>query len=246
MNPLLYPAIDLLEGRAVRLRKGDRQSARMYSEDPAAQARAFVQQGARALHVVDLDAAFGGHRQLDLIERIVEAAAPALVQVGGGIRDIRAAEETLDAGAARVILGTAAVERPALAGSAVARFGQERVACGIDVKDGRAATRGWTEAEGPSAAELIQDLAGQGVRWLIVTAVARDGTLEGFDLELLREVACAAPDARLIASGGAGDLSHLRALASAGLSAFAGAIAGTALYEHRFTVREGQAALEGS
>ncbi|TMB14774.1 MAG: 1-(5-phosphoribosyl)-5-[(5-phosphoribosylamino)methylideneamino] imidazole-4-carboxamide isomerase [Deltaproteobacteria bacterium] len=246
MNPLLYPAIDLLEGRAVRLRKGDRQSARMYSEDPAAQARAFVQQGARALHVVDLDAAFGGRRQLDLIERIVEAAAPALVQVGGGIRDIRAAEETLDAGAARVILGTAAVERPALAGSAVARFGQERVACGIDVKDGRAATRGWTEAEGPSAAELIQDLAGQGVRWLIVTAVARDGTLEGFDLELLREVACAAPDARLIASGGAGDLSHLRALASAGLSAFAGAIAGTALYEHRFTVREGQAALEGS
>jgi len=246
VNPLLYPAIDLLEGRAVRLRKGDRQSARMYSEDPAAQARAFVQQGARALHVVDLDAAFGGRRQLDLIERIVEAAAPALVQVGGGIRDIRAAEETLDAGAARVILGTAAVERPALAGSAVARFGQERVACGIDVKDGRAATRGWTEAEGPSAAELIQDLAGQGVRWLIVTAVARDGTLEGFDLELLREVACAAPDARLIASGGAGDLSHLRALASAGLSAFAGAIAGTALYEHRFTVREGQAALEGS
>jgi len=246
VNPLLYPAIDLLEGRAVRLRKGDRQSARMYSEDPAAQARAFVQQGARALHVVDLDAAFGGRRQLDLIERIVEAAAPALVQVGGGIRDIRAAEETLDAGAARVILGTAAVERPALAGSAVARFGQERVACGIDVKDGRAATRGWTEAEGPSAAELIQDLAAQGVRWLIVTAVARDGTLEGFDLELLREVACAAPDARLIASGGAGDLSHLRALASAGLSAFAGAIAGTALYEHRFTVREGQAALEGS
>ena len=164
MNPLLYPAIDLLEGRAVRLRKGDRQSARMYSEDPAAQARAFVQQGARALHVVDLDAAFGGRRQLDLIERIVEAAAPALVQVGGGIRDIRAAEETLDAGAARVILGTAAVERPALAGSAVARFGQERVACGIDVKDGRAATRGWTEAEGPSAAALTQDLAGQGVR----------------------------------------------------------------------------------
>jgi len=246
VNPLLYPAIDLLEGRAVRLRKGDRQSARMYSEDPAAQARAFVQQGARALHVVDLDAAFGGRRQLDLIERIVEAAAPALVQVGGGIRDIRAAEETLDAGAARVILGTAAVERPALAGSAVARFGQERVACGIDVKDGRAATRGWTEAEGPSAAELIQDLAGQGVRWLIVTAVARDGTLEGFDLELLREVASAAPDARLIASGGAGDLSHLRALASAGLSALAGAIAGTALYEHKFTVREGQAALEGS
>ena len=246
MIPLLYPAIDLLEGRAVRLHKGDRQSARMYSEDPAAQARAFVQQGAQALHVVDLDAAFGGQRQLDLIGRIVEAAAPAQVQVGGGIRDLGAAEVTLDAGAARVILGTAAVERPALAGTAVARFGEERVGCGIDVKDGRAATRGWTEAEGPTATELAKALVAQGVRWLIVTAVARDGTLEGFDLGLLREVTSAVPEARLIASGGAGELSHLRALASAGLPALAGAIAGTALYEHRFTVREGQAALGAS
>ena len=244
MIPLLYPAIDLLEGRAVRLRKGDRSSARMYSDDPAAQARAFVQQGARALHVVDLDAAFGGPRQLDLIERIVDAAAPAPVQVGGGIRDVRAAQQALDAGAARVILGTAAVENPALAGTAVARFGPERVGCGIDVKEGRAATRGWTEAEGPPGAQLAKELAGHGVRWLVVTAVARDGTLEGFDLALLREVTSAAPDARLIASGGAGELSHLRALASAGLPALAGAIAGTALYEHRFTIREGQAALE--
>src|SRR3989442_3700757 len=134
----------------------------MYSEDPAAQARAFVQQGARALHVVDLDSAFGGRRQLDLIGRIVEAAAPALVQVGGGIRDIRAAEETLDAGAARVILGTAAVERPALAGMAVARFGQERGGCGIDVKDGRGASRGRTEAGGPSRPGPTQALAANG------------------------------------------------------------------------------------
>jgi phosphoribosylformimino-5-aminoimidazole carboxamide ribotide isomerase len=244
MTPLLYPAIDLLGGRAVRLHKGERETAKTYAEDPVAQARAFVEAGARALHVVDLDAAFGGSRQLPLIRRIADAVGPAPVQVGGGIRDLDAVEQTLQAGAARAILGTAAVERPALAGSAVAKFSAERIACGIDVKDGRAATRGWTEAQGPAAADLAAELARQGVRWLVVTAVARDGTLEGFDLALLGEVARAAPQAHLIASGGAGDLAHLRALAGAGLRTLAGAIAGTALYQRRFSIREAQAALE--
>lgn len=246
MTPLLYPAIDLLDGRAVRLHKGERETAKRYAEDPVAQARAFVEQGAQRLHVVDLDAAFGGARQLPLIRRIADAVAPAPVQVGGGIRDLAAVEATLQAGAARAILGTAAVERPALAGSAVARFSTDRIACGIDVKEGRAATRGWTEAQGPTAAGLAAELAREGVRWLVVTAVARDGTLEGFDLSLLREVARAAPEAHLIASGGAGELSHLGALAKAGLQSLAGAIAGTALYERRFTIREAQAALEGA
>jgi phosphoribosylformimino-5-aminoimidazole carboxamide ribotide isomerase len=245
MTLLLHPAIDLLEGRAVRLRKGDRRTAKVYAEDPVAQARAFVEQGARVLHVVDLDAAFGGPRQLALIGRIAEAAGAALVQVGGGIRDAAAVEETLRAGAGRIVLGTAAVEEPALAGAVVARFGEARVACGIDIRDGRAATRGWTEARGPTAAELAARMAAQGVRWLVVTAVSRDGTLDGFDLPLLREVAAAAPDACLVASGGAGELSHLRALAEARLPTLAGAIAGTALYEGRFTVREGQRALQG-
>lgn len=245
MIPLLHPAIDLLEGRAVRLHKGDRATAKVYADDPAAQARAFVEQGARVLHVVDLDAAFGGPRQLPLLRRIAAAAAPVLVQVGGGIRDAAAAAETLEAGAGRIILGTAAVEQPDLAGETVARFGADRVACGIDVRDGRVATRGWTEWRGPTAAELAARMAAQGVRWLVVTAVSRDGTLEGFDLQLLREVAAAAPEARLVASGGAGELSHLRALAAARLPTLAGAIAGTALYEKRFTVREAQAALLG-
>src|SRR2546423_9770885 len=116
MIPLLYPAIDLLEGRAVRLIKGERKTYKVYSDEPAAQARIFVEQGASVLHVVDLDAAFGGKRQIALIRKIVEAAAPALVQVGGGIRDVKSAEETLKAGAGRVILGTSAVEKPAFAG----------------------------------------------------------------------------------------------------------------------------------
>ena len=245
MIPLLYPAIDLLGGRAVRLHRGERRTAKVYSDDPAAQARAFVGEGATVLHVVDLDAAFGGKRQLPLIEEIVTAAKPALVQVGGGIRDLAAAEETLAAGAARVILGTAAVEKPALAGEAVKRFGAERVACGIDVKDGKAATRGWTEAHGPAGGVLARELGGHGVRWLVVTAISRDGTQEGFDVALLRQVSLAAPEARLVASGGAGELSHLRVLAAAGLHSLAGAIAGTALYEGKFTIRRGQEALEG-
>jgi phosphoribosylformimino-5-aminoimidazole carboxamide ribotide isomerase len=243
MKPVLYPAIDLLAGRAVRLRKGERQSARVYSEDPPAQARAFAADGARYLHVVDLDAAFGDERQTALIEQIAQAAFPVPIQVGGGIRDLASAKEALDGGASRIILGTAAVERPALAGEAVARFGRDRVACGIDVKDGKAAVRGWSEAEGPAPAQLASALAREGVEWLVVTAVARDGTLEGFDLALLREVAAAAPGASLIASGGAGDLSHLRALASAGIPGLKGAIAGTALYEGLFNVREAQEAL---
>jgi phosphoribosylformimino-5-aminoimidazole carboxamide ribotide isomerase len=243
--PLLYPALDLLEGRAVRLVQGDRKRYKVYSDDPAAQAREFVSRGAEVLHVVDLDAAFGGKRQAALIAKIVQAAAPALVQVGGGIRTLQAAEETLEAGAGRIIFGTAAVEKPSLAGDAAEKFGVDRVAVGVDIKDGRAATRGWTEARGPTAEELARDLSEQGVRWLIVTAVSRDGTLEGFDLGLLRAVTRAAPGARLIASGGAGDLSHLRVLAAAGMHTLAGAIAGTALYEGKFTVREGQAVLEG-
>ena len=239
---LLYPAIDLLSGRAVRLQRGERASAKVYSEHPEEQARSFVEAGAQVLHVVDLDAAFGEARQTALIERIVRAAAPALVQVGGGLRDLASARATLEAGAARVILGTAAVERPALAGEAVAAFGAERVAVGLDVKDGRAATKGWTEAHGPTAAALAIDLVQRGVRWCVVTAVARDGMLGGFDLDLLREVAAAAPGLKLVASGGAGTLEHLRALASSGLP-IEGAIAGTALYEGKFTVGEGMAAL---
>ena len=244
MRPILYPAVDLLGGRAVRLQQGERRSAKVYSDDPEEQAREFVRQGARALHVVDLDAAFGEARQTALIARIVQAAAPVPVQVGGGIRGPGDIELTLEAGAARVVLGTAVAERPAFAGEAMARFGAPQNACGIDVKEGKAATRGWTEARGPSAAQLAARLSAEGVEWLVVTAIARDGTLEGFDLQLLHDVAAAAPRANLIASGGAGSLLHLEALAAAGLPHLAGAVAGTALYERRFGVREGQAALE--
>jgi phosphoribosylformimino-5-aminoimidazole carboxamide ribotide isomerase len=235
----LFPAIDLLHGRAVRLHKGERPTAKVYAEDPEAQARAFAAEGATALHVVDLDAAFGEPRQLETIARIASCGVP--VQVGGGIRDLRSAEQAFAVGAARVIFGSAVVEEPSLAGKAVREFGADRVACGIDVKDGRAAVKGWTRQGSRTAGQLAEELAGQDVLWLVVTAVSRDGTQAGFDLALLREVAAAAPKARIVASGGAGTLDHLRALR--GLPGIAGAIAGTALYEHSFTLREAQEAL---
>lgn len=246
MKPILYAAIDLLDGKVVRLRQGERKSAKVYSEDPPGQARALVSEGARALHLVDLDAAFGERRQIATLQEIVQAAAPVPVQVGGGIRTLEDVENTLAAGAARAVLGTAVVERPDLAGEALRAFGADRIAAAIDVKDGKAATRGWTDARGPAASELAFRLAKEGVAWLVVTAIARDGTLEGFDLRLLRDIAAAAPSAAIVASGGAGSVADLNALATAGLPRLAGAIAGTAIYEKRFSVREGQAALEPS
>lgn len=239
---LLFPAIDLLDGRAVRLQRGERATAKVYSDKPDELARRFADQGAQFIHVVDLSAAFGDPRQLALVERIARAASPARIQVGGGVRDLSAAQATLDAGAARVVLGTAAVERRAFAEEAVERFGADRVAVGIDVKDGRAATKGWTEAGGPTAGVLAGLLAQRGVRWLVVTAVARDGMLGGFDLDLLREVARAAPEAKLVASGGAGSIEHLRALRNSALPV-EGAIAGTAIYEGKFSVPEAIEAL---
>ena len=244
MKPILYPAIDLLGGKAVRLHQGERRTAKVYSDDPPARARAFAAEGALSLHVVDLDAAFGEARQAAALRAIAAAVDPVPVQVGGGIRPLEDVEDALKAGAARVILGTAAVERPSFAGEAARKFGPARIACGIDVKEGKAATRGWTLVGGPSARDLASRLSEEGVEWLVVTAVARDGTLEGFDLQLLREVSGAAPRANLIASGGAGSLADVEALAAAGLPRLAGAVAGTALYEGRFSVREAQAALE--
>ena len=236
---IAIPAVDLRDGVVVQLVGGSYQQERVRLDNPLDVARSWERYGFNRLHVVDLDAAFGGARQLRAIERIAGCGIP--VQVGGGIRDLAAARQTLEAGAARIIFGTAAVENPALAGEAVERFGADRVACGIDVKDGRAAVKGWTAQGSCTAAELAQELAAMNVSWLIVTAVSRDGTQQGFDLSLLREVAEAAPHAKVVASGGAGALDHLRALK--GLPGIAGAIAGTALYERTFTLREAQEAL---
>jgi phosphoribosylformimino-5-aminoimidazole carboxamide ribotide isomerase len=238
----LYPAIDLRGGEVVRLAQGESDRQTSYGTDPAAQARAFAEAGARWLHVVDLDRAFGTGDNDAAIAAIVAAVGTALaVQVGGGVRSVERARSLAELGVTRVILGTAAVERPALVDEVVAALGPDAVAVGIDARDGAVALRGWTETSAVRATDLAARVAGQGVRTVIYTDIARDGMLGGPDLA--GSVALqAAAGVSVIASGGIATLDDLRAVADAGLG---GAITGRALYEGRFALADALAVARG-
>jgi phosphoribosylformimino-5-aminoimidazole carboxamide ribotide isomerase len=240
----LYPAIDLLGGRVVQLRQGDYDRATDYGGDPAAVAATFVEQGARWIHVVDLDAARTGQpRNRGAVEAIVRAAPAARVEVGGGVRDASDAEALLGAGVARVVLGTAAVADPPLVGRLAARHAGG-VAVGLDARDGEVAVRGWTAGSGASVLDLVARFAGDGVGAFVVTDIGRDGTLSGPDIRGLVSV-LAATDVPVVASGGVGSLDDLRALADleAGGRRLAGAIVGTAIHDGRFSVADALAVL---
>ena len=240
----LYPAIDLLGGRVVQLRQGDYDRATDYGGDPAAVAATFVEQGARWIHVVDLDAARTGQpRNRGAVEAIVRAAPAARVEVGGGVRDASDAEALLGAGVARVVLGTAAVADPPLVGRLAARHAGG-VAVGLDARDGEVAVRGWTAGSGASVLDLVARFAGDGVGAFVVTDIGRDGTLSGPDVRGLVSV-LAATDVPVVASGGVGSLDDLRALADleAGGRGLAGAIVGTAIHDGRFSVADALAVL---
>ena len=240
----LYPAIDILDGSAVRLVKGDFEAKRTYASDPLSAAAAWAQEGAEALHVVDLDGARSGEPvNLEHLSRIAaELGLP--VQYGGGLRSREAIERALAAGATRVILGTAALKDPQLLREALAAHGPERVLVSVDARGGRATSAGWTETDARSAAEVIGSLSAGGVQEIVYTDVDRDGMLEGPDLEGVRELA-APLSARMIYSGGIGRLEDLYGLAGLGLESLTGVIVGKALYEHRFTVAEAKEALAG-
>ncbi len=241
---ILLPAIDIRGGAAVRLLQGDFDRETRFDADPLDAARRWRDQGARALHVVDLDGARqGSSANLPHVARIC-AALDVPVQLGGGLRDAEAVEAALAAGVERVVLGTAALEDPALVESLAAEHG-ERIAVGADARDGRVALAGWKREAKIGVGELIADLASRGVRRFVFTPVELDGTLAGPALDALREAAqtAAAVEAELIYSGGIGTLEHLRALAALELSALRGVIVGRALYEGRFSVAEGEAAL---
>ena len=239
----LYPAIDIREGRAVRLRQGDFAQETVYADDPLAAAERWVAAGARRLHVVDLDGARQGRpAALDHLRRIAGTLGLPL-QFGGGLRTQAAIAAALGAGADRVVLGTAAQRDPDLLRAALEEHGA-RVAVAVDVRGGRVSTAAWTHTSGEEGTAMVARLAAEGVETIVYTDVDRDGMLEGPALAQVSQVADAARPARLVYSGGIGDLSHLRALAALGHDALTGVIVGKALYEQRFTVAEAQAALE--
>jgi phosphoribosylformimino-5-aminoimidazole carboxamide ribotide isomerase len=241
---ILYPAIDIRDGRAVRLVQGDYERETAFDADPLDAARRWAEQGAEALHVVDLDGARDGAPvNLEHVMRICETVAVP-VQVGGGLRDAGDVEAIFAAGASRAVLGTAALADPALIEGLAAEHG-ERIVVAADARDGRVAVEGWARESTIGAGQLIADLAERGLRRFVYTPVEVDGTLEGPGLAGLREAAGAAGDhgAELVYSGGVGGLEHLRALAELRLAALGGVIVGRALYEGRFTVEEGREAL---
>jgi phosphoribosylformimino-5-aminoimidazole carboxamide ribotide isomerase len=239
----LYPAIDILGGNAVRLVQGDYEAKRVYDEDPLSAARTWVQEGARYLHVVDLDGARSGAPvNLAHLRRITsELEVP--VQYGGGLRSLGAIEDALSAGATRAILGTAALTEPDLLREALEAHGPERVLVSVDVRGGRVATAGWTKSGDLGAVETLQQLKAAGVERFVYTNVDRDGMLEGADLEEVRLIAAAVRDGCVLYSGGIGELADLEALARLDEPGLAGVIVGKALYEQRFTVAQAEAAL---
>ena len=239
---VLYPAVDILEGNAVRLEQGSYEHARVYDEDPLAAARRWIAAGARALHIVDLDGARGGTPvNLDHVRRIADAVEVP-VQVGGGLRTIEDVRAAVAAGATRVILGTAAYRDVDLLDTAVAELG-DRLIVSIDARAGRLALSGWTEQTEIHVTNVIERLSARGVRRFVYSSIERDGTLEGPDLDGARQVA-EAVRGTFVYSGGVSTLEHLRALVQLRQVNLTGVIVGTALYEDRFTVAQGQEALD--
>ncbi len=240
---ILLPAVDIRDGRAVRLERGDYAAETVYAADPLEAARTLVEGGARALHVVDLDGARHGEPvNLHHLRRIV-GELQVRVQYGGGLRSIEAVEEAREAGAERVVLGTAAHSDPGFLSRALHAC-DGRVVVAVDVRDGQVSVAGWSQETAVRAEEAIARLAKQGVESFVYTSVDRDGTLEGPDLDEVERVSRAVPGI-FVYSGGVGSLDHLRGLRGLGLGNLVGVIAGKALYERRFTVAEGQAALHG-
>lgn len=239
-----YPAIDLRDGRCVRLYQGDFDRETVYSDDPVAQAERFAAEGADWIHVVDLDAARGGVGANRDVIRAIVSAIDLPVQCGGGVRSEADAAALADMGVERVVIGTAALEDPEL----VARLAEvQRVAVGIDARGDDVAVRGWESASGRTPLDVARQFDAVGVDALVVTEISRDGTMEGADTEGLRAV-LEVVDCAVIASGGVGSLDHLRALhrLEADGRRLAGAIMGRALYESAFTLSDAVAVLRRS
>ena len=228
---ILYPAIDLKDGQAVRLLRGEMETATVFNDDPADQARAFEAAGFAWLHLVDLNGAFEGRPVNRAAVEAILAAVAIPAQLGGGIRDMATISAWIEAGVARVILGTAAVKNPELVRAACREF-PGQVALGIDARGGRVAVEGWAEVSEIEVLDLARRFADAGAVAIVHTDIARDGVLQGVNVEAAAELARAA-DVPVIASGGVADLADIEALMAASSDGIRGAIIGRALYDGR-------------
>lgn len=238
---ILYPAIDLKDGQAVRLVKGEMERATVFNDDPAAQARAFVEAGCAWLHLVDLNGAFAGTPVNAAAVEAILAACDVPAQLGGGIRDMATIERWLERGLARVILGTVAVENPQLVRDAARAF-PGQVAVGLDARQGRVATRGWAEETEIMVTDLARAFEDAGIAAIVYTDIDRDGAMGGPNVEATAALARAV-SIPVIASGGVSSLGDLVALRDTGV--IAGAISGRALYDGALDLRTALAALRG-
>jgi phosphoribosylformimino-5-aminoimidazole carboxamide ribotide isomerase len=240
---ILYPAIDIRGGHAVRLLQGDYARETTYDADPVDAAVRWADEGAHFLHVVDLDGAREGEPQnLKAIHRIADAV-PFPIQVGGGLRDADCVANVMRAGAERVVIGTAALRDPAFLQEMLRHHG-DRVVVSVDARDGKVSLSGWTQSSDIDAAEAVAELSERGVKRFLCTAIEVDGTMEGPAIDELNRIA-AATSSWVIASGGVGELSHLEKLKEEAAPNIEGAIVGRALYERKFTVAEAVQALAG-
>ncbi len=241
---ILYPAIDLKEGKCVRLERGDMAAATVFNEDPAAQAAQFVASGAKWIHVVDLDGAFSGRSEnADAVTAILAAVGGrANVQLGGGIRTVSHVAAWIERGVSRVILGTVAVKDPDVVRAACSAF-PGQIAVGIDAKGGRVAVEGWAEVTDMDVTELARKFEDEGVAAIIHTDIDRDGIMQGVNVAATKALADAV-STPVIASGGVSSLDDLRGLKQVG--GIAGAISGRALYDGAFTVEDAIAVLAGT
>ncbi len=241
---ILFPAIDLKEGRCVRLVQGDMEKATVFNDDPAAQAADFASQGFSWLHLVDLDGAFAGRPMNAVAVEDILAATTLPVQLGGGIRDLRTVEAWLARGVRRVIIGTAAVRDPAFVREAARRF-PGQVAVGIDARDGRVAVEGWARLSEMSADELGRRFADAGVAAIVYTDIARDGVLKGLNIEGTLALAGAVP-IPVIASGGLASIEDIHRLLEPDCAVLEGAISGRALYDGRLDPAEALALIRAA
>ena len=231
----LIPAIDLMNGKIVRLTHGDPKTAKVYSQfgGPVETAKKWQKDGATKLHIIDLDAALGIGNNMPVIASIAEST-DLPIQVGGGIRSIDAVEKVLGLGVSQVILGALAFSNPESITQIQQEFGEESVIVALDNRDGKVMVEGWKTATALGMKEALEKFVALGVKVFLVTSITKDGTLSGPDLDTLRE-ACQYPDVEVIAAGGIGGLNDLVALKRVGV---AGAVIGKALYEGRFTLKE--------